>query len=182
MGRRGPKRTPTALNELRGNPGQRRTRHVEPKPHTTMLVACPSWLSGMAKTEWKRRAPELTRLGLLTDLDVLQFAAYCQAAARWMRFEKRLEGLMRTRDGELIETPNGFQQAHVLVKMARDAADQMRRFAALFGLSPADRASLSLPLDPTAPKPKLSDLPDPHPPARDEFSTFLQRERTSADR
>jgi hypothetical protein len=65
--------------------------------------------------------------------------------------------------------------------MARDAADQMRRFAALFGLSPADRASLSLPLDPTAPPPKASDKPSTAPPRADAFTAFLSRERTAAD-
>jgi len=152
---------------------------VEPQPTSTIAVTCPVWLSATAKAEWRRRAPELSRLGLLTDLDVAQFAAYCQAYARWVRFERRLEALMRTRDGELVETPNGFQQPHVMVKMAKDAADTMRRFAALFGMSPSDRASLSMPLDPTAPKPNVSDKPATVMPARDEFNEFLQRKRTA---
>jgi P27 family predicted phage terminase small subunit len=142
-------------------------------------VQPPTWLSKDAKAEWRARTPELTRLGLLTDLDVLQFAAYCTAAARWMRYERRLELLARKVDGELVETPNGFQQPHAIVKMARDAAEQMRKFAALFGLSPADRASLSMPLDPTAPKLKTSDKPAAVAPRADEFTAFLNRERTT---
>src|ERR1700680_4917197 len=76
----GPKPKPTTLKLLTGNPGKRPLNDAEPQP----LVGdpgCPSWLDAEAKREWKRIAPELVSLGLLTILDRATFAAYCQAWA-----------------------------------------------------------------------------------------------------
>ena len=40
---------------------------------------CPRWLDPEAKAEWKRIAPELKRLGILTVLDGPILAAYCES-------------------------------------------------------------------------------------------------------
>jgi P27 family predicted phage terminase small subunit len=176
MGRRGPKKEPTALQRLKGFPGKR--RHAQEPTPSAARVACPSWLSPEAREEWQRLEPELTRLGLLTDVDVAQFAACCQWYARWRRYETRIAAIVaaaekeKNHDGDLVTANSGYQQAHPYVVLAAKAADEMRKFAALFGLSPSDRVSLQLPLDPTTP----STHPRPPKPS-DEFEQFLKRTR-----
>jgi len=69
----GPKLKPTAIKILEGNPGKRPLNLNEPKP-LQIAPECPDWLLDEAKKEWKRLAPELERLGLLTILDMAAFA------------------------------------------------------------------------------------------------------------
>ena len=47
------------------------------------MPAPPSWLPSYAQDEWWTTGPELHRLGLLTVLDLMPFAAYCQSYTMW---------------------------------------------------------------------------------------------------
>ena len=177
MGRRGPRKTPTALAALRGFPGKQR-KSREPEPATPPVAARkpPAWLDREARAEWRRLEPELSRLGLLTLLDLTKFAAYCRWYARWRDYEARLE-VLRHQDppGDIISTASTVKP-HVLVAMAKHAAEMMTRLGSHFGLSPSDRTGVGLPLDPTAP---AHDRPDRAAPAipRDEFDEFLTHNR-----
>jgi P27 family predicted phage terminase small subunit len=53
----------------------------------------PDFLSAYARDEWRRVAPELHRLGLVTTLDVALLAVYCTAYARWRTAEELLAGM-----------------------------------------------------------------------------------------
>ena len=173
MGRRGPPKTPTALNRLRGNPGKRKAiREAKPPQPPLEEMGPPAWLDQMAKAEWRRLAPQLVRLGLLTVLDVTKFAAYCRWYARWRKNEAQL----LTMQTELVTLKSGYAQQHPLVAMAKQAAEMMNRFGSQFGLSASDRASISLPLDPTSPTHDKPDQPPPVKP-RDEFEDFLRKNR-----
>src|SRR5690349_6182098 len=141
MGKRGPKRTPTELLALRGNPGKRK-RHGEPKPPTES-PSCPSWLNVEAKREWRRIVPELERLHLIARVDRAALAAYCQSWARWLQAERVIEDHGMTM---VIETKGGgtYEQQRPEVSIAQKEKGQMKAFAALFGFSPSDRASLAV--------------------------------------
>ena len=78
----GRKPKPTAIKELEGNPGKRKLNKKEPKPEKGMLV-CPEWLLPEAKVEWKHLSEKLNQMGVLTEVDMAAFAAYCQSYARW---------------------------------------------------------------------------------------------------
>ena len=80
--KRGRKPKPTALKRLEGNPGKRPLNELEPVPPTVAL-RCPNYLLPEARKEWKRLAPILMSMGLLTAADAVPFAGYCQAYARW---------------------------------------------------------------------------------------------------
>lgn len=162
----GPKKMPRGLAAIRG-------KHVPPGLEPPVAASPPpKWLSQAAKAEWRRLQPELTRLGLLTVLDVAMFSAYCQAYARWRRHEEQLAKVKN----ELVKAKRSdYVQAHPLVSMVKSALESMTRLAACFGLTPADRASLAMPLDPMAP-----DFKDPQPgkpaaPKASEFDKFLRR-------
>lgn len=143
MGRRGPAPQPTALKILNGNPGKRAINHNEPQP-TKKAPKCPSWLSREAKAEWRRVAPELERLGLLTVVDGGALAAYCQAYARWKQCEEVIE-----RDGmvsELVtDTGSTYLQQRPEVSIANKQLQVMKAFCTEFGLTPSSRSRMSLP-------------------------------------
>ena len=91
MATRGRKPKPTVLKILEGNPGKRPINENEPIPPKG-TVKCPTWLEPEAKKEWKRLAPSLEAMGVLTQADLTAFAGYCQAFSR-MAHPRRLEGL-----------------------------------------------------------------------------------------
>ena len=78
----GRKPKPTALKKLEGNPGKRKMNTKEPVPDKGM-PDCPKWLLPEAKEEWKRLCQKLSEMGVLTEIDMAAFAAYCQSYARW---------------------------------------------------------------------------------------------------
>ncbi|AZF90288.1 MAG: terminase small subunit [Phage 5P_3] len=142
----GPAPTPTKLKELRGNPGKRALNAHEPQPRAAK-VTCPRWLPTAAKREWRRIAPELVRLGLLTVADRAALAAYCEAWAEAIMAHQALQ-----REGYTFETEKGYRGVHPLVAVKNKALLRMRAFGAEFGMTPSARARLSVepptPLDP----------------------------------
>jgi P27 family predicted phage terminase small subunit len=170
MGRRGPKKMPRGLTRIRDE-------HLPPEAQPTSAARTPppKWLSREAKAEWHRIEPELSRLGLLTILDLSTFAGYCQAYGRWQRCEQLLARL----PSELVKAKRRdyHVQVHPLVKMVRAAVETMNRLGAQFGLSPSARAGLSMPLDPTAPNFRNAQPPQPAGPKPDDFDFWLQHKR-----
>nr|WP_248114323.1 phage terminase small subunit P27 family [Bradyrhizobium sp. 2S1]MCK7667582.1 phage terminase small subunit P27 family [Bradyrhizobium sp. 2S1] len=145
---------PFALRVLRGNPGKRPLRS-EPQP--TRPPTCPEppqFIVGYAADEWRRVAPELHALGLLTRIDVPALAAYCVSYAGW-RQAAELLARMAVNDpmtsGQLIKTKYGDARQNPLVSIARKYAADMVRFASEFGLTALARTRISA--DPNAPQP-----------------------------
>ena len=120
-----PKPKPTALKILQGNPGRRPLNKREPKPKKSLR--CPAGLSPRARTEWRRLAPELFRLGLLTMADQVIFAMYCETSSVFFGARKKAD--YEKRNGAMISMEKAWGNA--------------RSFAALFGLSPSDRVRLT---------------------------------------
>jgi P27 family predicted phage terminase small subunit len=134
----GRKPKPNALRVLEGKPGHRPLR-PEPKPRP-VAPKCPAWLLLEAKREWRRVAPELERLGLLTVVDGTALAGYCQAYARWRQAETVLDD-----EGTTFKTPNGYVQVHPQVAIAQKYLQIARGFCAEFGLTPSSRGRMTLP-------------------------------------
>lgn len=139
------RKIPTHLRLLRGNPGK---RPIKPEPEPAVPdkpPEPPAFLSEDAVNEWWRVAPELHALGLFTVIDVMPLAAYCQAYAHWIAAERAL-ALMAAGDprfnGLMITGSTGSHLANPLVKIARNAAADMLRFAAEFGMTPRARSYL----------------------------------------
>lgn len=137
MGSRGPAPKPVSLKLVTGNPGKRRLKQT-PAP-SPGKVACPDWLNAAAKAEWRRVAPELERLGLLTRLDRAVLAGYCEAYARWAEATKFIH-----ENGQHYMTPKGQLRQWPQVETAKQAEQAMRSFASEFGLTPNSRAKLSV--------------------------------------
>lgn len=135
MGR--PKK-PTNLRLLQGNPGKVKINPKEPKPEIC-IPDPPEFLEGYALVEWHRVAPMLETLGLLSNIDTMALAAYCQCYERWRKAEEGIKadgGMTTVTDkGNVIQTPH--------VSIANKAMMQMHKFLAQFGMSPASRAGVT---------------------------------------
>lgn len=133
---RGRKPKPTALKLLEGNPGKRPINEHEPIPPKG-TVKCPTWLEPEAKKEWKRLAPSLEAMGVLTQADLTAFAGYCQAYARWKEAEEFI-----SQHGSIFQTPSGYVQQVPQVSIAQQNLKIMQSFCSEFGLTPATRARI----------------------------------------
>lgn len=141
MGKKGPAPKPTELKLLQGNPGKRKIAKDEPKPTIEKeLPKPPAFLSRYAKVEWKRIVPELHRLGLLTIVDYMSLAAYCQNYHRWVEAEKKI----RTKEKLTFMTPTGYEQQIPEIGIANQAMKLMKDFAKEFGMTPSSRTALHI--------------------------------------
>ena len=136
MATRGRKPKPTAMKLLEGNPGKRPLNEREPVPPKGN-IKCPDWLLPEAKKEWKRLAPSLEALGVLTLVDLTAFEGYCQAYARWKEAEEFI-----TQHGAMVRTPNGYLQQVPQVSIAQTNMKIMLRFCEQFGLTPSARSRI----------------------------------------
>lgn len=149
---KGRKKIPTAIHMLRGNPGKRKLNTAEPQPARLMNLDAPTWLDPAAQDEWRRLAPLLSRLGVLTETDADALAAYCEAWVTWKEATAKVRQfgmvIKRTKAGGEVPVISPY------VKVAHNAMAQMRTFLVEFGMTPSARARIhtAAPADPPASK------------------------------
>ncbi len=140
----GRKPTPTNLKILRGNPGKRPIPQNEPKPEP-IAPECPDWLCEDAKAEWERIAPQLERLGLLTEVDMAAMVGYCES---WAQYKKAMQFIHKHNEVYPIKNKDGsvkYLQQVPQVSIANKALANIRAAGSQFGLSPGDRGRLQVP-------------------------------------
>lgn len=133
MGKRGPPPTPTAQLKVVGS-WRAKTRKGEPSPDTE-APGCPSWLDAEAKREWKRVVPQLTRLGLLAEIDRAVLVGYCEAWAEYVNACRAIQT-----EGVVVSSTRGTLTKNPMLLIKNEARLAMLRFAQEFGLSPSARA------------------------------------------
>jgi P27 family predicted phage terminase small subunit len=142
----GPRPMPVPLKLLRGNPGRRSIRPGFEPPKLPVAPDLPAFLTGYAAEEWRRITPSLCLLGLLADADVMPLSAYCEAYKRWRTAVEALDSVAAvdpSMHGLLVRGSERQAKCNPLVQIAAQAANDMIRFAAEFGFSPAARARIS---------------------------------------
>ena len=133
----GRKPKPTAIKKLEGNPGKRKLNTKEPIPAKGM-PECPDWLLPEAKAEWERLCEKLSDMGVLTEIDMAAFAAYCQSFARWKEAQEHID-----EEGSTFATDKGYQQQTTWVGIANTNQKLMLQAAASeFGLTPSSRSRI----------------------------------------
>ncbi len=138
MGKRGPVPLPSNVTRLRGTFRPDRTKD-EPKPKP-LAPGCPRWLDQMGRAEWRRVAPALERLGLLTEIDGTALACYCDAYSRWRKAREVI-----VRQGMTKRLKSGYVQQRPEVAIARQSMLLVRAFCQEFGLTPSSRGRISIP-------------------------------------
>jgi P27 family predicted phage terminase small subunit len=134
-------RKPTRLRILHGNPGHRSI----PKPLRTAprTPQAPRELSAEARAEWKRVVPDLDRQGVLTRGDRAALTGYVTAWSTMQAAQRVIDA-----NGLTYVTDTGFIRPRPEVQIAREAREQLLRFAQQFGLTPLSRDRLSAPPPP----------------------------------
>jgi len=135
---------PTALKVLEGNRGKRPLPQNEPKPDP-IAPKCPAWLHKDAKKEWKRIAPQLERLGLLTQVDMAALAGYCES---WAQYKRSIEFIHKHGEVYPIKDDEGrvkYLQQVPQVSIANKSLANIRAAATQFGLSASDRGRIQVP-------------------------------------
>jgi len=89
----------------------------------------------------------LFKAGLLTELDRVPLALYCQAYADYLEAFKLIKSpLIKTTNGNIVQNP--------AIAVANKAEQRCIRLAARFGMTPTDRNSVRATEKPTADKAK----------------------------
>ncbi len=135
---------------LEGNPGKRKLVSIDggagapapPRSKKRRKPNAPSDLSEDAAREWRRVVPLLDERGLVEHLDVAALRVYCEAVALHVAASR----IVATK-GPLVEGQKGNAVRNPAIMIQRQAAADIARGAAQFGLTPADRAR---PLDTSA--------------------------------
>lgn len=144
----GPAPLPSNVIQLRGNPGKRK-RDAEPLPKGAGLDP-PADLTPSGRTFWRRHAPELARLGLLTVNDVDSFAACCEAWAFMQQAKTELRGSSKTANAKVTTSDRAHGREvrkHPAFTVYKQAEASYLAWAREFGLTPSSRVGLPGPGD-----------------------------------
>jgi P27 family predicted phage terminase small subunit len=143
---------PTRLRVIEGNRGKRPVNQAEAKPAATVprpprhfskrgreLAQEGQQLALEATREYHRVSRQLSKLGLLTDIDGALLALYCDAYARWVVASRGLQkhGLLvkaGRSDRGPVKSPYATLVDH--------AFDRMVKIATEFGMSPSSRSRI----------------------------------------
>jgi P27 family predicted phage terminase small subunit len=135
MGKRGPKKIPTVLKELHGNPGKRALPVDEPDG-VGDLWAPPAWFDDEQRDQWNY-AIDHAPPGLLTGTDrevLVVWVVACVEHAKAAQEVRKLGQVVTTKDGNAIQNP--------FLPIVNRQALIMLKAGSEMGFSPAARASL----------------------------------------
>ena len=151
MGERGRAKKPTALIELAGNPGHlsKASLKDEPKPEVT-LPQCPRGMSGVAKKEWLRITQHLYDLGLVTEIDLMALAVYCDAVQMYTAMRKYIKKQRKELDdgtvlrGEVAYFYGRNSHTQNEYNAMKAAADTILQISKQFGMTPSARSRMTV--------------------------------------
>lgn len=103
----------------------------------------PTWLrDNVAKKEWRRLVEQFKLLGVISNLDLNNLGAYCNAYSSYLETTKLLKGqpltIEYTNKGgatNIIENP--------LIKIQLKYSDEMKRYSSLLGLTIDSRLKMA---------------------------------------
>ena len=140
IGSGGHNRKSARLHKLQGT--YRKDRHgpaVAGTSHAPQgkMPSCPTWLHAEAKREWRRLAPKLYELGLLTELDRSSFAIYCECWAEVWALTRAID-----ENGFTQTTKRAAARPQPEVAMRDKAMRRLVDIGKNFGLTPQTRERL----------------------------------------
>lgn len=168
MGKRGPKPKPTAIRVLEGNPSNAPFNEREPKPLKIKTLEYVDWmlpgceymiadtfpLGDVTRLVWDKMAPELVRLGVLTEVDREMFARYCETFARWLKMKAFIDkngeahpvydyiGEKNDEGKKVVRKTLKKMQPFPHVDIYKALAYELRRYEGEFGIGAASRTKI----------------------------------------
>lgn len=110
------------------------------KPCYDEMPDCPEWLDERAKREWERVVTQLVKTHLVSPVDAMTLAAYCQAYSQWTECEQRLRN-----EGITYINAKGNMVIHPLAGHCVRLLAEMRRISEQFGFTPLSRQRIDAP-------------------------------------
>ncbi|MGL5471490.1 MAG: phage terminase small subunit P27 family [Shewanella sp.] len=132
-----PKRKPTELKKLQGNPGKRKLNKDEPK-FSGSLSACPTDLKDDERIVWDyiiASAPP----NLFTNVDVGALRLYVIAFALHKKAHEEV-----LKQGAVIAGPQGGMMKNPWLEVMNKQAEVMIKAGSDLGFSPASRTKISI--------------------------------------
>jgi P27 family predicted phage terminase small subunit len=156
MGKRGPKKKPTALRKLEGNPGRLPINELEPVCEMPAVKPSAVAMDEIASLEWDRLMHAMPP-GLYTALDVSLVTQYALAWSMLVKAQSEIDS-----GGIIAFTEKGYGVSPA-VKVWKAASETLLKCADRLGLHPGARTRLEIP----------SRKADPTPGAGSKFAGFL---------
>jgi P27 family predicted phage terminase small subunit len=100
----------------------------------------PKRLRDKALKEWRRITVELSKYGLIAEMDRQALVIYCDAV---QDYEEAREAMAEEDGRGLQTTPTGYEALSGNAVKARQAAATIEKFGALFGMTPAARSRVT---------------------------------------
>ncbi len=138
---RGRRPIPTRLKVVAGTYRGDRARKDEPTPPPLLRLEPPRGLDRPARLAWRRLAPLLQRLSLLTEVDIFMLEALCSAWARYVGARQRAKLILAQPMQSTQESFDLIRRVEISVEKAEHA---FRLLAVEFGLSPSSRTRLGV--------------------------------------
>jgi P27 family predicted phage terminase small subunit len=131
-------RKPLAIHKLEGTlaPYRHAKEHPRPRP---IAPKCPQSLEPAAREHWRKLAPRLERLGLLTEIDGPAFERYCRYYSLWVQAREEID-----RDGATVPGYRGGERKHPALTTLFRCEALMGEFMKAFGLTPLSRSRLNI--------------------------------------
>ncbi|OYD12570.1 hypothetical protein CHR37_06410 [Bacillus velezensis] len=107
-------------------------------------IKCPTWLDKDAKKEWKRVVKDLIALNLMSNLDSVALAVYCDAYSNYLKASKAIQ-----ENGTTIEYTNATGNTNTVVsphvQVQTKYAEVIRKQSSELGLTISSRLRLIVP-------------------------------------
>jgi P27 family predicted phage terminase small subunit len=104
--------------------------------------SCPAWLKTEARQEWQRIVPMLAKRGVLTRVDSMTIAVYCNAVARYIAAQGSIDKDGVTVTVTLLDS-NGkateAQRTNPALKVLESCERTIHKFLREFGGTPRSR-------------------------------------------
>jgi|AGTN01.1.fsa_nt_gi Phage terminase, small subunit len=170
----GPAPLPANVLKLRGSYVPKDRRNPPEPPKAENDLSPPTYLDKVGAREWRRIAPILQRLGLLTVADIPLVAQWCQAVSDAETAAVEIARIMRLRtitnrrfDAEVRATLKNWHS------VGDRAANRMLKISQRFGFTPADRVGLDTGEPPAAGNLTESNPSDPPTEGRGQWGGLL---------
>ena len=138
MGLRGPAPKPSVIEIAEGCPGKRAVNRREPQPHM-IRPKMPKHLDQRARREWRRLAPLLERMRVLTEADGIALSALCADVSIMEQTQESI-----SKSGLLTKNQKtGHIHQNPLLQVLATTTDRVMRGLREFGLTPAARSRLT---------------------------------------
>lgn len=138
---------PSAVKNLRGNPGKRPVNKREPKPEMG-TPAMPPGLCAFAKQIWNEKVKEIEAMGALAKIDGDQLGAYCTAMAHAAAAEQDIQENGLTYEEAQFDKRGKHvgdrRRNNPAVQLWNDATKIAKSLAAEFGMTPSSRSRLKI--------------------------------------